>query len=115
MTIVEFLRARLDEDEAKVREAIRMRMETPLMNPEMNTKPDYDLEPWEDIGIPAMIIGPERALREVEAKRSIITEIESRNDFDPEMWGMSRLPARALLALAAVYADHPDYQPDWTS
>ena len=76
MDVVDFLRARLDEDEAVARKA------------------------------------PARVLREVEAKRRIIQEHVDQVEMDdpcvPIVAG-----ERPLRHLAAVYADHPDYDPEW--
>ncbi len=113
MGIVEFLRARLDDDEREARRAVEMRLNTPLRDPRRNTEPDYELTAWEDVGVPAMLIGPERVLREVEAKRRIADDYrvptldDCQTDWDtpPPLW--------TLQALASVYADHPDYDPAW--
>jgi hypothetical protein len=51
---------------------------------------------------------PGRVLAEVEAKRRIIAECESLID-DPAVRAMET----ALCLLALPYADHPDYQPEW--
>ena len=67
---------------------------------------------------------PARVLREVAAKRAIIAEhlgtkgyvytddgtpaCETCGD-STELW-----PCRTILALAAIYSDHPDHQTDWT-
>ena len=81
--LVEFLRARLDEDEhwAQV------------------SKLDGR---WFDRG---------RVLREVEAKRAMLAEL-TRWPFDyrPECDDPTRLFVRLL---ALPYSDHPDYDPEW--
>jgi hypothetical protein len=75
--IVEFLQARIAEDQAWA---------------EDNRD---DCWAWGD---------PERTLLECEAKRRIVSAA------DPE-FGMGNY---ALRALAAIYARHPDYDPDWS-
>lgn len=89
--LVAFLRARVDEDAvaATMREAHKLDCEQ-VPNPAGYTYPC-------DCGV------PERMLREVEAKRKIL------DGFDP-----IEHPVGPLLALAAVYCDHPDYDPAWT-
>ena len=52
---------------------------------------------------------PVRVLREVEAKQAILTEIESELADDPTVV----MPQDRLRILAAVYRDHPDYDPKW--
>lgn len=88
MDIVEFLRARLDEDEHRTRQAWAM-----------SNRPDE---------APRL----RRAEREVEAKRRIVEACRP----DPAMPVDSGrfVAAMVLCTLAAVYADHPDYDPDWT-
>jgi hypothetical protein len=52
---------------------------------------------------------PARVLRECEAKRRII-ENHERHAATRQGWGASRY---AVQCLATVYADHPDYLPEW--
>lgn len=108
MTITEFLEARIAEDEKK---ALRHQ--------------EYaDKDGWGDYVA--------RVLAECAAKRSIIAEhvpvdysglgMESPNacarcgadlnmsDWD---WVHDSFPCPTLRALAAIYADHPDYQQEW--
>ena len=119
MDIVEFLRARLDEDEAMARDAYYDGQRW-VPEEEAVVAADRDLDPLLFLDRKrdaqhAAHWSPERVLREVEAKRRIVDEIAQCHDYDPkiEMWGMARLPARTLLALASTYADHPDYDPEW--
>jgi Family of unknown function (DUF6221) len=88
MDLVAFLRARLDEDRAKITR-------------------------------PATMSGS-RAVRDVEAKRAILAAYEM-NDNDAELhlgphprkhgeWDGLRFAVRHL---AAVWRDHPDYDPGW--
>ena len=180
MDIVEFLRARLDEDEAVARAAV-----IPAHNKPGAYKPHPELAEWfydgdevEYVQTPEMLahkypdrlyvtmdregLGPSveadvanhiarhdpaRVLREVEAKRRIVdlhanwpvlvqgqpkyemqqmdatgfvsfratqqtawlTEREYR-----ERFGVEPPAAPMIRALASVYADHPDYDPEWS-
>ena len=113
--VVAFLRARLDEDEASARPLIGM--------PGALTA----------FGVVAQFIAstsPERVLREVEAKRSILGDYEeatqSPHDLPPGVHDGrdpdERIRDEMILfaledvvcALAAVYRDHPDYDEAWT-
>jgi hypothetical protein len=111
--IVEFLRARLDEDEDAAHRA---------------TAPAG----WTDVQVAGLVMykltdhaerwTPQRVLREVEAKRRIVEDYAARDgDVDlmlgPDCrrqreWGGLRL---AVLALAAAHSDHPDYQQRWAT
>jgi hypothetical protein len=83
--IVEFLRARLDEDEAWGR------------SPECGYQQD-----------------PARVLREVEAKRRIVESCSPQSlDNSCADPGERCLAEVTLEALALPYSDHPDYQPEW--
>ena len=107
MDIVQFINDRLDEDEAVAREAIEQRRQARMDH----HQPDYDMQAWPDVSVPTVLVGPERILREVEAKRSIIgrhPEILSICQSDGEAF-----PCRTLEALVDIYADHRDYDPAW--
>jgi hypothetical protein len=101
-----FLLARISEDEAKAREAIEMRMAVKYVDPSDATRPDFELVAWPDLGVPSMLIGPERVLAECEAKRRIV-ELHGPHGQSDE------LPCRELAVVAAVYSDHPDYDEAW--
>ncbi|MCU1677720.1 MAG: hypothetical protein JWM93_2478 [Frankiales bacterium] len=97
MTIVEFLEARIAEDEASAdhihADDCRPRLGFPC-----------------DCGYPA------RVLAECAAKRAVISEIEGMElQIDGE-WGVGKWTmdmSTPLRAFAAVYADHPDYRAEW--
>ena len=58
---------------------------------------------------------PTRVLAECAAKRAIIALFnpdDKTETWDGEAWRASGIED-ALLALAAVYADHPDYRQEW--
>lgn len=86
MTITEFLEARIAEDETVARDAIA------------NGEGALD---WADDGDPTDIHiarhDPARVLAECAAKRAVIVYS----------------PPKTLQHLAAIYADHPDYQQEW--
>lgn len=134
--LVEFLRARLDEDEAAARNATE--------GPWFADHPEP--KHWGDDPESALIVegkvlcildnqyngplnadhivrhAPSRVLAEVEAKRRILDDVLPTMQSD-EMriageWGVGSEPVREasddLLSLLALpYADHPDYREEW--
>jgi hypothetical protein len=118
MDVVEFLRARLDEDDRLARSALA---ETPV---ESGRETRY---PYPERLATCMHNGrhgPARVLREVEAKRAILAawaSAESRRPPKGEWYeyaqgiGDGRADALrdAVKILAAVYGDHPDYRQEW--
>ena len=66
--LVEFLRARLDEEEEAARAAIAERVRVSRDGEE----PDWRFAYWPDLGAPAVVVGGERVLADVEAKRRIV-------------------------------------------
>ena len=85
MDIIEFLNARLDEDEQVVR------TEEPSVHDQtagMSSRPDQRT----------------RELWKIDAKRKILSEYSATGEE-----GVGRVVA----VLAAEYADHPDYQKEW--
>lgn len=86
MTITDFLLARIAEDEAA---ATDVRYVWPT---------DFDVS-----------LNPARVLRECEAKRRIVAEHTGhRHTYT------FYCHEQTLEALAAVYSDHPDYDPAWS-
>lgn len=115
MTIVEFLLARIAEDEAEARDAIAERARVFGDDPR-SSDPDMSLQSWPDVGVPAVLVGPERVLAECAARRAVITEaIECDREAEamgfPTEFGIGS--NRIFELMAAVYADHPDYDPAW--
>lgn len=120
MTIVEFLEARLTEDELTAQAATDA-------SPEWETHYDYrdvkDLEghfvvqadshhPTTTQAAHIALHSPARALRECEAKRAIIADFLRRD-------ALGDLPGRSavedtLKAISVVYSRHPDYDPAWS-
>jgi hypothetical protein len=114
-TLTDFLLARIAEDEAAAREAIRMRDRIDFIRqPEV---PDLAFEAWDDAPVPFVAVGPERVLAECEAKRRIVGMcIPSGDDEDGVPFyvgGYGEAYVEALGFLALPYADHPDYREDW--
>ncbi|ORL40180.1 hypothetical protein A6F59_16735 [Prescottella equi] len=123
--LVEFLRARLDEDEQTATAATSA---TFGEVPTWTSKDDGTGEQThgyvmadhtaicghdgDDVPLPVADHiarhDPARVLREVEAKRQIMDQFE----YDAEM-GYSDQSGLVLRMLASVYSDHPDYQQEW--
>jgi uncharacterized protein DUF6221 len=120
MTIVEFLEARLAEDELTAHAAT---------DASADWQPYYDYRDVKDLEGHFVVQAdsrhpttaqaahiarhsPARALRECEAKRAIIADFLRRD-------ALGDLPGRSavedtLKALSAVYSHHPDYDPAWS-
>lgn len=122
MDLVEFMTARLDEDERAANDVLFACRDS--------------RQPWPpEQGGPALTaylkhFGERRALREAEAKRAILAEhrptdwraygdlmcFRCRLDDDepiPDGHHWMAWPCPAARALAAVWSDHPDYAPAW--
>jgi hypothetical protein len=58
---------------------------------------------------------PARVLREVEAKRKILTLHSAEPGQHPDFCGHDKrgLPCPTVRALAAVHSDQPNYNPEW--
>lgn len=94
VTIVDFLLARIAEDEVGAkRHAVRAKIEVP----------GETLVWWERVAA--------RVLAECEAKRRIVAEFTDSNLYTIES---EYLEEGVLGALASVYADHPDFRPEWS-
>lgn len=96
MNITDFLIRRIEEDEAAARQEDDDYANTTLL-------PTYDSDHQ-------MKWNTERVLAECEAKRAVI------NWWINGEIGYVRVDGELtnpLIAFAAVYKDHPDYQPEW--
>ena len=125
--LTDFLRARLDEDEAGVR-ALTVPHEwhtgpggdpdwtdeelVCMWPPEFHTPYEQDKH-WRGITISGPELAahsarhdPARVLREVEAKRRLLDDTWGGPDHE-EMW------EHHVRLLALPYAQHPDYRPEW--
>jgi hypothetical protein len=58
---------------------------------------------------------PAHVLREVAAKREIVNLYDRGHGESGYLDGWNDASERALYHLAAVYADHPDFQDEWTT
>ena len=123
MTIVEFLRARLDEDEQAALAATPGRW---WARPQRVDRAVYSVQAVGALnGMPALGIDslrdaehiarhdPARVLADVEAKRRIV---DLAANYSPELehgdngeWAF----AEVLHQLAGPFAEHPDYDPSW--
>lgn len=119
MTLTEFLEARLDEDERLAQQAIE-EAEEPAERKTRYPYPEQLARCMHDARH-----GPARVLREVEAGRKILAEHQMEQGFFPpscvRCWDgygdevpeeavQTIWPCPTIVALASVYADHPDYE-----
>jgi hypothetical protein len=105
-SLTEFLLARIGEDEAQAREAIAERDRINYVRPP--EIPDMTLQSFPDVGVPAVLVGPERVLAECEAKRNQISHLIAFMEGDYAPWNEDQLKM-----MAEVYADHPDFDESW--
>lgn len=102
--LIEFLTVRLDEDEA-VAEGVRP----------SGIRPWELMEVGDGVEYGSVCIDAARALAEVESKRAILALHRGTHRCE---WGDLKMDnqceARVLRLLAAVYADHPDYDQAWS-
>lgn len=123
MELVDFLRARLDEDEQAAQAATQGDW---VWSREFVTPPGYHhrtigpLEPGDAVHISRQ--NPARVLAEVEVTRRILDDVLPTMQADELRiageWGVGSDPVREasddLLSLLALpYVDHPDYRPEW--
>ncbi len=121
--LVEFLRARLDEDYEVAQREGTHRDGSPI-----------DAAWWARVAGDAdstlvEMFSPARVLAEVEAKRAMLDEhqpnaepyswvkcsrcVETMAGRYQEDWEPQKYPCRTLRLLALPYADHPDYREEW--
>ncbi len=128
MTLTEFLTVRLDEDEAAANAYVPVAGLTHrhsegngwLEHNHLAGGDPHQHDPDTGFQIPAPTVGdPARVLREVEAGRKILAEHEAVTrlaDLTEQELGFLGLYREWVLKnLAAVYSDHPDYDPAWAS
>ena len=113
MKLTEFLLARITEERERANAAKR------AMQGEWFTGAADDVERF------VHALTPDRVLAECKAKRQIVAEWSAADSVaDAEhdagfTWESAEFSARAeglkgaLRALAAIYADHPDFDPEW--
>lgn len=110
-TIVEFLTARIAEDEAMARAAQCEYVGCPWVAWDDNVVPCNPRAPVAQTlnGLVALHIArhdPARVLRECAAKRALVYTLGGGGPIDDTV-------RNDLAPLAAVYADHPDYDEAW--
>ncbi len=123
-TLVEFLLARIAEDEEAAKAAIELREPytrggfTWYYNWAIHT--EHVSGGW-GTGFVDGAPTPDRVMAECQAKRRIIEYCEYSIDPDddacyaPETYGMMAATGEGVLErLALPYADHPDYRPEWS-
>ncbi len=103
--LVEFLRARLDEDAAELPDNLHLSW--------CERAQEYVYA-----GAPCDCGNPDRVLREIEAKRRLLEELRPLTaEADGIIWSeysSHHGSEETLLALLALpYSDHPDYREDW--
>ncbi|MFE0088737.1 DUF6221 family protein [Streptomyces sp. NPDC059016] len=127
MELVDFLRARLDEDEQAARRAgdsFRQIGETGvIVATEGDRAEECASANWAGIAEHIVRHDPARVLREVEAKRRMLTSYENAAvaqraatgtpSVGDLMDGSAHSLRFALRLLALPYADHPDYRQEW--
>ena len=106
--VVEFLRARLDEDERIAREAAPGRRLTYTAEPKV-----YEIPPDTPLLRHQVNYDPARVLREVEALRRIVDEHHPVDPCDAHDASFRSISCDTLRALAAIWADHEDFQEEW--
>lgn len=115
MTIVDFLNARLDEEQAAARAAA----------PGPWRADGGSAKVFDGAGTPVAEAGdspatadhiarhdPERVLREVALRRRIVREVEEYTRFSRDRLA-GDMAAQVLGALAGAYSGHPDHRPEW--
>jgi hypothetical protein len=114
-SIVEFLRARIEEDRKLAQAAI-----DDIYGPDdcwFDTSNEHIVDHYRHHQ-------PDRVLREVEAKRAMLRKYEdaraqARHPVSAENFEWARVARDELYDLiilfAAAYSDHPDYRADWKS
>src|SRR5258706_13008192 len=103
MDLAKFLAARLDEDEAAAKAAFGPGIA--LNWPDLPAAVDVFIDRY----------GPLRAVREIKAKRKILAAYTTTYRSEPYGLPTNNAALAALLdalkALAAIYSDHPDFDP----
>ena len=126
---MEFLRARLDEDEAAAKRAAAIALrwvDAGSLLLGLTEEPEtYDLDfaeatnyRYDDALTHAARHDPARVLADVEAKRRMLDDlypsVKASGETIQSEWGSNPWDCDKLLALLALpYADHPDYRPEW--
>ena len=108
LTLADFLRARLGEDEAVAREARAAAVENDTVREDVSR--EHEIDPVSDSQwgpSDDVYMSTARVLADVEAKRRIVER--EVNSLTPTTWRRELV----LRDLASVYAQHPDYEESW--
>lgn len=129
--LMQFLRARLNEDDAAARAASWDEWDGSHWTAHHREQydgrwavidraaegviPTVAPQAADDAGVAQHIArhDPARTLREVETKRAIVDHIGRELDATDTPWWYDDKLTPILGALALPYADHPDYRPEW--
>ena len=113
MTIVEFLLARIAEDENQARWYSRLFGKQDTSGHEILIPPTDPPPSVMDYSEPHMLIGYGRVLAECAAKRAIV-ELAVSAEYAGQVLDGTLING-ALAALAQVYSTHHDYQTEWAT
>lgn len=125
MNIVEFIEARIDEDEQAARAARPGPWiadgwgdgpkigDSNLMVPVRGGGPSADFIPDEDSEHIARH-DPARALRQCKALRATVKILERLSEPVAMPWYVSPKAEEALEEIASIWSEHSDYQQDWS-
>lgn len=121
--LVQFLRARLDDDERVARGSAQPSLSWQNFDMDGELRDDANagtvaMVPREETRAHIARHDPARVLREVEAKRALLgTYLPDATTADEQIneeWRAGSTLADDLLCLLALpYADHPNYRPEW--
>lgn len=105
MGIVEFLNARIDEDEAEARRA----------GADAMTGYRWKHYPEDAYGeVQSLVLAHSRRwLADCEAKRQMVELSWHHFGEDDYAWGMEEAKKQMLALMALAYKDHPDYRDNW--
>ncbi|WP_253873361.1 DUF6221 family protein [Promicromonospora umidemergens] len=125
MTLIEFLEARIAEDEAAAQAVEQSAPSDPELRAAHQDQlghSDAELTAWwkrretalHPTGTWMVGVSPRRALAECEAKRAIIGMHDAELDLpEQRRAGLEDGLRIAVRALALTYANHPDYDEEW--
>jgi hypothetical protein len=117
MDIIEFLRARYDEDEQIATAASTPGHWGPSGHSVLTSDDIEIIEASRADSVHIARHDPARALREIEAHRSIVALYEALNDHpmrsDTAFHWQRLAMKQTVRKLARIYAEHPDFDPEW--
>ena len=130
--LVDFLRARLEDEEQAARAAMWAGDERWSSYEFQHASDTWNVDDSYDEGVALVrahaadsqavarhiaLHDPVRVLADLAAKRAVIDLHVAEDGQHPDFCGHDRheLPCPTLRLLASVYADHPDYRKEWTT